>query len=309
MSVTVQELLYKARALLDEYTDEGTIIPQSDVIDIEEKMILFLDMGQKELYKTGRTFQTLEFANKPITPIGGLFSGFEMKENTGEVEYFPDESGTSEAKSYHIEADQTHEILIQEYESGVWQTLYTHSATAEEGFQQYKGNITTTTSGNKIRMKISSDFYFKHINRAFFPYKFVTVPDYRPWVRKTMPDDFRLLDAVVEEYSPRQYAQSTLYKWEEPNVFVYNYFYEGNFRIKYKPVPTTLTSRNQVLQIDDITADALAYFAASWIAPYENQSMTNPLFQKYTELKLESIITQPNGEESIIDVYGVGYYA
>ena len=309
MSTTVQDVVYRARALLDEYTEEGIIIPTDDVLDIESKLILYIDMGQKELYRTGRFYKTYEFANKPIDPVSGRLSGFDMVENIGDAQYYPDENGTSEAKSYYVEADQAHVIEIQEFESGSWSTLTTHSATTV-AFTPYKGNITVSTPGNAVRMKISGTTYFRHINRALFHYAFVTVPDYRPWVKATMPDDFRLVDAIVEEFPTRQYQKAASFKWEEPNVFVYNYFYEGNFRIKYKPVPATVTAKTDVLEIDDITALALAFYAASWVAPYENQSVTNPLFQKYEELKIESNIQQPVSEDTIIDHYSWGgFYA
>jgi len=308
MATTVQDILYKARALLDIYTDEGIIVPADDdaILDNEAKMILFIDMGQKELYRTGQLYSTLEFANKPIDPVDGRFSGFEMVEFVGDAQYYPDENGTDEAKSYYIEADQTHTIEIQEFEGGSWSTLITHNGVALVPFTPYKGNITVSTTGNKVRMKVSGTTYFRHINRAFYPYQFVTVPDYRPWVKRQMPSDFRLLEAIVEEFPVRQYQKAANYKWEEPNDFYYNYYFEGNFRIKYKPVPITITASTNVLEIDDITAEALAFYAASWVAPYENQSMTNPLFQKFTELKLESVIEQPSGEESIIDIYSTG---
>lgn len=308
MAVTVQELIYKARALLDEYTDDGTIILESEVADIEAKMILFIDMGQKELYRTGRVFETYEFTHKPIDNLLG--DGFDIEEFTGDTQYYPDENGTDEAKSYYIEADQTHTIEIQELEGGSWSTLTTHTGTAQSAFTAYKGNITVSTTGNAVRMKISGTTYFRHINRAFFEYQFVTVPDYRPWVQKAMPSDFRILEEIVAEYPTKMYSKVSAYKWEEPNKLYIDWNFEGTYRIKYKPVPATITAKTDTLEIDDITAEALSYFAASWVAPYENQSMTNPLFQKFAELKAESFIEQPAAEETIEDVYPKGdYYA
>jgi len=303
VSTTVEQIILDARGLLDILSDEGVQIPDDDVIDIEVKMIRFINMGQKELYKTGQLYNTLEFANKPVDPVDGRFSGFDMVEFIGDTQYYPDENGTDKAKSYYVEADLTHTIEIQELEGGSWSNLASHSGVELVPLTAYKGNITVSTPGNKVRMKVSGTTYFRHINRAFYPYQFVTVPDYRPRVKRTMPIDFRLLEAVVKEFPTRQYQKASQYDWEEPNVFVYNYYYEGNFRIKYKPVPTTITAKTDVLEIDDITAEALAFYAASWVAPYENQSMTNPLFQKFTELKLESIIEQPSSEEDIIDIY------
>lgn len=310
MSTTVQDIIYKARALIDEYTEEGIIIGAGEVADIEAKMILFIDSGQKELYREGRLFKKFSFFNNPVTPIDGIMSGFDSVVNSDEIQYYPSEEGTIEGKSYYVEANKTHTIEIQEFEAGSWSSLVTENGVASVPFIAYKGNITVSTPGNAVRMKISGTTYFNHINRAFFPYKFVTVPDYRPWVRLTLPSDFRLLEEIIEEFPTRQYKKASQYKWEEPNVFVYNYYGEVNYTLNYKPVPTTITAKTDILEIDDITAEALAYFAASWVAPFESQAMTNPLFQKYTELKLEATIEQPSSEEQIVNHYqGGGYYA
>jgi len=42
-------VFYKVRALLDEYTDDGVVIPDADVADMQAKAILFADMAHKEL--------------------------------------------------------------------------------------------------------------------------------------------------------------------------------------------------------------------------------------------------------------------
>jgi len=283
---TVQDIIYDARALLDEYTEEGIIISPAEVADIEAKLIRFISKGQRELYSIGRNFKEFSFTNKPITPVGGLFSGFDLKVCTGEgdIKYFPDEEGTDEGKSFYIEANETHLVELQEYEVGSWQTITPYNGVGLVGMTPYKANVTVTTPGNKVRLKLSSNTYFEYINTAFFPYKFVTVPDYRPWVHVTLPDDFRKLDSVVKEFPTRQHTEASDYKWEEPNIFIYNYYYEGSYKIIYKPIPAVITSKTDVLEIDDITAEALAFYSASWVAPFESQAMTNPLFQKFSEL-------------------------
>jgi len=51
---TVQNLFLKARTLLDEYSDDGVIIPDAEVIDMQGKSILLCDMAHKELYEQSR---------------------------------------------------------------------------------------------------------------------------------------------------------------------------------------------------------------------------------------------------------------
>jgi hypothetical protein len=51
MAETIKNIFYKARTLLDEYTDDGVIIPDAEVVDMEKKSILLADMAHKELYE------------------------------------------------------------------------------------------------------------------------------------------------------------------------------------------------------------------------------------------------------------------
>ena len=302
----VQDIVYKARALLDIYTNKGVII--GDVQDLEFKAILYADMGQKELYKVGRIQKTIEFSRKPPSNELGYISNFNIYESKGEDKYLPDEYGIV-AKAYHLSADLTHTVVIQEYESGTWQDLITLNGVAETALVDYKANITPTTLGNKIRIKFVGGTYYHYSNIALFNIEFQnddSVPSYKPWIELEMPSDFRGIESVITEDDNRQYAQASNYKFEQPDRFYYNYYFTGDMRIIYNPIPVKITSLDQELEIDDIAADALAFYIASWLAPYENQSMTNPLFQKFEDLKLEASGIEPVSEEEIADVYGFG---
>ena len=304
MATTVEQVILDARALLDNYTDDGVAISDDDLADFIASGIRFADMGQKELYAVGRLQKSVEFSNYPVT--NELGEDFDMEEFTGTDQYYPNESGLSDINSYYVEADRTHSVIVQEYEAGSWSDLITNSGVAAD-MTAYKGNITPTTAGNKIRLKMTGTTYYRHRNRALFEPTFYAdsdVPDYNPWVEYTLPSDFRDIDMIVEEFPSKQYKKGSPYKFELPNRFYYNYSYDGMLKIIYKPVPTTLTAKTDTLEIDDITAKALAFYVASWISPYENQSMTNPLFQKYAELKFELSRPVPASEETIMDVYG-----
>lgn len=296
----VSDILLDVRALLDEYTEDGTIIADDEVVDIVKKAIRFIDMGQKELYRLGNIEKTYEFANYPTT--NELGESFDIIPFLGTTLYYPDENGT-DAKSYYIEADGTHTIEVQELESGSWSTLATHSGSALSSLTAYKDNLTLTTSGNKVRFKVSGTNNFNTRNRALYNYTFDTVPVYSAWVEEEMPSDFRMLDAIVEEYPIRNFNKLGGYKWVKPNKFYYSYYFKGNFKITYKPIPTTITLSTQTIEVDDITAKLLAFYTASWISPFENQSLANPLFAKYEDLKRELYIVKPAQEEKITNMY------
>jgi len=302
MSTTVQEIIYDARALLDSYTDDGVVIAAAELPDFEASCLRFTDMGQKELFKIGRIQKTIELANSPIN--NELGTQFDIVDFLGEIQYYPSENGVV-AKSYYFEADRTHTVVVQEYESGTWSDLITTS-TNVTSLTAYKANITPTTVGNKIRLKFTGITFYRHVNRALYNVSFQSdadVPVYQAWIELTLPSDFKSLEDVIEEFECNNYHSSTSHKFEAPNRFYYNYFFRGILRIVYNPIPITITAKTDTLEIDDIAAKALAFYIASWISPYENQSMTNPLFQKYEELRERLTMTEPSTEESIIDVY------
>lgn len=57
---TIRNLFLKSRALLDEYSEDGVVLPEADVIDMQKKYILITDMGHKELYEIARSDVTQE---------------------------------------------------------------------------------------------------------------------------------------------------------------------------------------------------------------------------------------------------------
>lgn len=65
MAETVGKLFLKARAILNQYTEDGAQIVD-DMIDIQNNFILYADMAHKELYKIVNTDGTIP---KELTSI------------------------------------------------------------------------------------------------------------------------------------------------------------------------------------------------------------------------------------------------
>jgi len=314
MAQTVRQLFLKARTLLDEYSDDGVLIPESEVIDMQGKSILLADMGQKELYRIGKLYNTFEFYNKPAPNLLGLFSNFDIVDFIGTPQYYPSATGIAGAKAYYFEADGEGTVKVEENQGGVWTTLTTvtipNTVTSPTA---YKGLITPVSSTNPIRFTFDGTTHYRHSNRCLFSYPFAStrIPDYRAWIKLTMPANFQSRDQIIEETATRQYVNSFSYKWEGWKSLYINYYFEGNVRVVYKPVPVTLTTIDDVLEIDDITAQGIVYYIAARLAPFENKELVNFFEGKFGELKLENTRVQPSTEEQIIDVYsgtwGGGY--
>jgi hypothetical protein len=307
---TVRSLFDKARALLNEFTEEGVQLPEADYVDMLEKSVPLADMAQKELFKVGRLFNTFEFDNKPAPNLLGNISNFDIKDFTGTVQYYPNESGVAGAKAYYFEVTRSAAVVtIEELQSGVWTTIHTPTITPNiTSYTAFKGVITPLSSNNPIRMKFSGISHYRHINRCLFSYPFVLadIPDYKPWYKVTMPSNFRSISQITEEFPDRQYAKSSTYKWEGFKDLYVNYYYEGKVRVIYKPIPTTLNDTEDVLEIDDITSQAIVYYIAARLAPFKKKELVNFFESKFLELKLESTSDNPVSETTIIDVYNIG---
>lgn len=297
---TVSKIILDVRALLDEYTKNGTPLPDDKVADLQASAIRFIDLAQKELYKTGNLYKKYEFTQKNPDNLLGK-NAFEIHEFVGEDYY------TSEvvARSYYFEADDEGTCVIEELNSGTWVTNTTLTLSSNTKMNAYKGLITPLTVGNKMRLKFTGTTYYKFQNIALFsePFKASRIPSFKSFVPYSMPSDFRLVDFVVEEYPIGNYVKSSSYKWEGFNEILIDYFYEGTIRVLYKYVPTTITSANDVLEVDDIAALAIVYYVAAKIAPHEMAELTSFFEQKYNELKGEAYMPKPSVEQEIIDIY------
>jgi hypothetical protein len=309
MSQTIQQLFDKARALLNIYTEDGVQVPQADYQDMESKAVPLADMAQKELYKIGKLYAIYEFDNKPAENLLGYGSNFDAVDFIGTAQYYPNETGVAGAKAYYFEVNRsTAVVTIEENQGGTWTTIETPTITSGlTSYTGFKGTLTPLSSTNPIRLKFSGTTHYRHINRCLYstPFAVSDVPDYRPYFKKSMPSNYRNLDTVIEEYPVRQYSNSSSYKKEGFKDFYIDYFFEGNMRIIYKPIPTAITAITDTLEIDDITAQAVVYYIAARLAVYKDQSLVQFFESKYMELKVESTQDNPVSTSDIIDVYEV----
>lgn len=63
MAETVKNIILKARALLDQYSDDGVVIPDDELLDFQAKSIPVVDMGHKEIYEQSQSDLTKEEPN------------------------------------------------------------------------------------------------------------------------------------------------------------------------------------------------------------------------------------------------------
>lgn len=304
MATTAQQVFNITMALVDEVLDTG-LISASDTISYSAKTPSLLTLLQSELIKQGDIYSTYEISNKPLTNLLGYLSGFDIQEFTGTELTF---EGAGSVKSYYFEVDRVGTVYVEDY-NGSWNTLATVTTTnTPDGFTSYKGVVTPSSGATKSRLRFNGSYYYRCVNRGLFAVPFALaadVPSFRPWVKKQMPSDFKSVSEIINEFPDRQYANDSNYKWEGRRDLYINYFYDGNIRIVYRPVPNMITALTDTMQVDDVTARTIVpYGLAAHLMLNENPDTASFFNGRYEELKAGSSKKPPSASEMIVNLYG-----
>lgn len=284
--------------LIDERLDTG-IISDSDTKSYKVKAPSILTMGQNELIREGDLFKTHEISCSPIPNLLG--EQFKITEHI-EDDLILQATG---AKAYYFEIDGEATIYIEESDGTVLNTINVDNTV--RSFTAYKGIITPSNPSNDIRIRFSGDYYYRVTNVALYPYKFQVdrIPDYKPWVKKVMPDNFKSVDQIIKEYPQKQYIKDADYKWEGRKDLYTSYVFNGTIRVVYRPIPAKITDLSQNLEIDDVTATTLLpYFLATHLMLEEKDDIAGYFNDRYEQLKYDFKKKPPATEEPIVDVYG-----
>lgn len=300
MSVTANDVFNITLALSGDLDDNGQ---PDDVTDLEVRAPGILTTLQAEHLKTGDIYSAFEIANKPVNNMLGFSSGHDYIEFLGED---ITRETTGSVKAYYFEVSDDAVIYIEDFTSS-WNTLATvPCAPTTGGYTAYKAKVTPTAGATKSRIRFSGTNRYVFTNYALFSAPFATnndVPVYRPWVQKEMPADFKSIDQITEEYPQRQYTKSSNYKWEGKNKLFINYYYEGNIRIVYRPVPLAITSMTDVLQVDDVTARSVLPWGLAMELYKDDETKFAYFERRYREMKAMSMMKQPASEQQMVNIY------
>lgn len=312
MSYTAQEIFDRAIVIIDELSDAGNVDP-NQTKEYANKAPRLLDMWQKEMAKSGDLYKTFEISCLRKKNLLGDTIQCNPIEFLGDKQEYPAKG----ANCFYFEVDGDCEVkfpgVTGKYSfNGGDETAFneTITITVPDGttsFLPCRGIFDTTKDAT---MTFDGTYYYRHIHRALCPYKYPTaakVPDFKPWYKIDMPDDFKSRTQVVNEYPMWQYEQDTSHKWEGNKELYIHFAYEGIIRIKYIPIPAKIESLDQTIEVDDITAVSGAYYLAEHFAMADMMDeIAAKCRNKFTELKRESMLKTPLSNSEIIDVYGLG---
>jgi hypothetical protein len=294
----LSEFITKVIKLLNSYSNNGSLISTSNgnYQDYLLRIRALADDCQKEVAKFVKIQKIHSITQNPIINLLGLHTGFDI------VQHFPSDgkSYTAQAaKSFHFEADRPCTLTFEESADGVtWTALAgfydvggvdtaftgTVSIASNTTFTAVKGLLTLSVATNYARITPSSSYVFNSRNRALFGYTFsscANVPDYKPYVPYTLPDDFMEFDKLVREYDQRQLMEWSDYKRISKGVYGVNWFLNGQFNFHYFKVPTTIddsTATTYEFEVDEVAQTIIPYFVAGTILMTMEESQTAAAF-------------------------------
>ena len=316
---TAKKIFEKAISIIDELSDSGAV-SDTQVKEYKARAPYLLDMWQKEMAKSGDLYKAFEIACfRKKNLLGDLNHYGIIKENNGES----NEYTAVGANCFYFEVDGDCTVSFEENGTPIMGKYIFNDGSETEfagsinivapagttTFLPIRGILNVINQDSTVTMTISGQYYFRHNNRSLCPYKYNSaskVPDFKPWIPIKMPDDFKSRTQVIDEFPSWQYAESNNHKWEGNKDLYVQFGYEGLIRIKYVPIPTEITSLDQNIEVDDITAISGAYYLAEHFAlADQNDTLAAVCRNKFRELKMESMIKNPLSPSEIKDVYGI----
>lgn len=301
----------KVLQLMDEYTLSGNL--QSDYLNADYLYRLnnLADAAQKEIAQVKKIHAVYSISQVPVEPQTGKKFEFHSYRTTHDITFV-----ASGSQSFYFEVDRQATIHVEEETSAnVWTNLFDITVPyGVSSFTATKGLITPSSTANNVRLRFTGSYPYNIRNVALFAEPFQTpedVPDFAPYTRYPLPDEFLELERVVQEKRVNQYIDLGSYHWEGRQTLAVDYFFRGSIDVFYFRYPQTIddnTTDDHELEVDIEAQEAMPYYIAAHIFltdPTEQSKTTaNFLINEY-QSKLGNLRQfNYDGFQSIDNTYG-----
>jgi hypothetical protein len=315
INLNVGELFKRTMGIIDEFSINGTLRSASDNADYRLRFNRIVDRLQKDLAQIDKISTNTQFTHFPFTNQLGDDEGYDL------VQHYNSDIEDVEAvgsRGYYFEVDAPATVKIQEETStDTWGDLSTVSGTsALTSFTAFRGLITPSSTANSIRILFSGSYPYRIRNTALFSTVFAGstyIPDYREYVKYTMPTDFFELDKIVWEDGQVREKFADYY-WENPKTLCIKYDYQGSFTVFYWKYPTDISSDDTTpstydsttLEVSTLGQEVLAYGAAAelLLTDPSNQSSAAVLQNMYNYKRSELTLENVPSNEILINLTG-----
>lgn len=321
MAYIGEEIFAITMAVMDEISETGTLNPD-DVAEYRIKSPMLLDFWSKLMAKIAgkkKSFEISCFRRKNL--LGDLNQLGQIIENNGTVDEY---SGTG-ANCFYLEVDGDCTITFKENggslsgkysfnggeETDFTDTINITIPNGTTSFLPLRGILSPQSQTSTITMEISGNFYFKHNNRALSPYKYqsaLSVPDFKPYYKVEMPDDFISRSQIITEFPQWQYQEgSSSVKWENDRDLYIMFSYEGIVRINYVSLPAKITSLDQEIEYpENVAMSAVPFLVKHFARADMNDEIARDAKEEFMQMYVASSTNVPLTPTEIVDCYFQG---
>lgn len=278
--------------LLNQWSISGNLIAETDenTLDMTLRFPAFLNKYLQEIATAAKYIHKKKTVSQ--NPIPNILTSpltcFDIIQHTDSDITTMVAKG---AKSYHFMVDGVSSWVIEEERtSGVWTELSNGSQTTPKGqYTRYKGFTGVTDPLYNVRIRFTGAYPYNIRNRAMYAYVFPTVddiPDYERYVIYDMPDDFYMLNKVVQKGQSMIYDNTLDWNWEGRDKIALNYFLVGEIDIHYHAYPTVVPDNvtdEYILELDEEACQAATYGVACEVfrTDPQNKSVSDKLYAVY----------------------------
>ena len=254
------ELKSSVRALLDELSSRGALLPTIKVADILMKLKYFLNPVLYELAQTtGRLAAVQSVTLNPV--LNTLtYDTSSIKKHLPGVDRSFELAG---AKACFFECNGPATVTIDEKIAGVWNNLETiNILSTVTALTEYRRLITASNPAHTIRLRFTGDYAYDFRNYILYPYTWPTAADvqqHRPYFEFALASDYLKLNTVLAKSDTRQYVSFNQYtvRASDGKLVVNRYLAPLELLVQYwrKPVVPAFTgvdATDDLLTIDAI---------------------------------------------------------
>lgn len=268
--------------LIDRYSTRGKVSGAEDTntVDYSLKIRNYLDIAQKHIASL-KPIRKVFYISQKLPPYVGSMDTRQFSGTDIIVE-------NAQAGAYHFAVDDYAEVFIEGYDGVEWQVIENISASAVNGFEAYKGLIEPTSDYANIRIRFSGTTVYNVKDVCLFSAHFshyAKIPNYSRYISNRMPEDFlHCISAQIK--TGDDYKNFDNLVWDSENVVGISYDVEGEIKIVYGAISTTITEETKEtyqMEIDASLHGAMCFYAASLLFNHERPDVAKTLIQLYQE--------------------------
>ena len=252
------ELKSSVRALIDELSSRGALLPNIKVADILMKLKYFINPVLYELAQTTGRLAAVQYVT--LNPVLNTlaYDTSSIKKHLPGIDWSFELAG---AKACFFECNGPATVTLDEKIAGVWNNLETIDITSTvTALTEYRRLITASDPANTVRLRFTGDYAYDFRNYILYPYAWPTaaaVQQHRPYFEFALASDYLKLNTVLAKSDTRQYVSFNQYTVRDSDgkLVVNRYLAPLELLVQYwrKPVMPAFTgvdTTDDLLTID-----------------------------------------------------------